>query len=1854
MSMIPRVGMLRLQNYGQICRRGNTLLVLLSLAAALTVLNIAPRRGEAQAQSTPVTTVSAASYSTVVAPESIVAAFGIGLATEVAAATTIPLPTTLAGTTVRVNGEAAPLFFVSPEQINYLIPAGTPPGEAVITVTAGDGRVSTGSVEIAAVAPALFTADSSGRGPLASLLLRVKPNGELIYEPLSVYDGTRFITKAFDFGEESDLLFLVLYATGVRQAATGSVRVNISGVEYAPQFSGPAGEFVGLDQINVALPRSFGGRGRIELLIRAVGAPASNSGEFEIGSGASSSAAPVEITSISTGMALAGEEIEIRGSGFAASPGENQALLIADDGLTAKAEVTSVSGDIMKVRVPFGAGSGQLRISRGQSEASIAMQVRTSVSGFVEEARMKPDGSIERVPIPGARVRLLGRPESERSVSADGSFVIPDPPAGSATVEILFPSEATLPFPTPRLKVPVRANRDNQLPAGTELFQIGGASFPAGLTEQLKAGSSPSQTSTLTYLLPGRTPANLPIGHFSSRIAQITPFGQAITPGAKLSFPNADAIPAGTEARLFKFDQTEESPTLGQFIDIGAAVVSADGQTVETSANAITEGSYYFVSIERPRATISGRVVESDSRPVPRAIVRARGQSAFTDGFGGFVLRDVPVLKDGGDKVRVEVSYQRPSGRVSRKDSAEVELVAGALATIGAEIVLDPVTTNVAPVIIAPATLALSAGEMRDFDLIALDPDSEEPLQLAISGSAAAFTTSSSQGEGVYRLRMSPNAAGSFTLDLTATDAANATSTHNIAVTVNQPDADTPIAQSQSVTTLEDTSREITLAGTAAGALSFTLLTQPSHGTLTGTAPNLTYTPAKDYNGADSFTFKVASGGAESGVAVVFIAVSPVNDAPVLSVPGPQSVNAGATLTFVLTAADPDGGQTLDLTATNLPSGATVTRVSAASWQMSWTPTFDQAGAYTVEFKVTDNGNPALSHAQDVTIDAGVLWAKLSGPEGGRIQVLYFSSGSTVFAGNAGGLLRSIDDGRSWSDATEGLRNLNVEAMTQIGATLFVATVGGGVHRSSNNGNSWEQVNNGLTDQSLNFIFASGNTLFAGTYFSGRVFRSTNMGASWAEIPTGLTQGSSPGLVEAMAVRGSELFIATSSDGVFRADLEGNNWMPARTGLPQSTDGAYDKVTSLAVSGNALYAGTFSGGVYRSVDGGVTWTAINTGLTQLTINGLAVSGANVYATAGGFYKLGGNDTWTQTGNGLVGPNPSLTHLAINGNTILVSNDLYGVYRSTDLGENFTFSNSGLNILNIGGIYSDGTTLYVSGESGAMFRSTNNGESMVLSRNGLPQSTYYDIAAIGSSIFVGSDSPQGIYRSTDGGQNWEPANSGIEDRRLERLLAQGNTLYAAGYDGVYRTTDLGESWSDLSNGLSNYWINCLAINGTTLFIGTDSSTKDGTAGPGILRSTNGGMSWEPANTGIALNGNGRLPSFFGLAVIGTTIYAGAVDENGIYRSTDNGATWEPARNGLTSTFILALVANGSTLFAADNLNGIYRSDDGAATWRKFDAGLTRRTITAIASHGNAVFAGGPGGLSRATPNIQSWSERSSGLTGKFVNAVTASGDLLYAGTLGNGVARSTDQGASWSAASTGLPPNANVQSVVSSGDTLFAGLFGDGVYRSTDQGASWSAFNTGLSNTFVNKLFVSGSTIYAGTDAGVFRSTVGSTGWTAVNAGLGALRVVSFTANAGVIYTGTDGGGVFRLNSDGESWTQINNGLTNLQVTALHISGALYAGTNGGGIFISRDGGENWTEINNDLPPRLSVFSFAASGKRIYAGSVYGVFVTEDEGQHWRQINSGLLETYVSGLAVSGDLLFAGTLKGGIFVSRIPQ
>jgi uncharacterized protein (TIGR03437 family) len=227
-----------------------------------------------------VANVSAASYSAAaISSEAIVAAFGAGLATVTQAANTLPLPTTLAGTTVRMQDSVgverlAPLFFVSPAQVNYLVPAGTALGEATVTVTGNDGTVSTGKVRIAVVTPGLFAANANGQGVAAALVLRVKANGQQIYESLARFDASlnRWVAEPIDLGQNSEQLFLILFGTGMRgRASLAGATATIGGTNAEVLYVGAQGDLVGLDQANLRLPRSLAGRGEVNVTLSVDG-----------------------------------------------------------------------------------------------------------------------------------------------------------------------------------------------------------------------------------------------------------------------------------------------------------------------------------------------------------------------------------------------------------------------------------------------------------------------------------------------------------------------------------------------------------------------------------------------------------------------------------------------------------------------------------------------------------------------------------------------------------------------------------------------------------------------------------------------------------------------------------------------------------------------------------------------------------------------------------------------------------------------------------------------------------------------------------------------------------------------------------------------------------------------------------------------------------------------------------------------------------------------------------------------------------------------------------------------------------------------------------------------------------------------------------------------------------------------------------------------------------------------------------------------------------------------------------------------------------------------------------------------
>ncbi len=220
--------------------------------------------------------VNAGSYQLNNSSNSIIASFGSNLSNRTMIANSLPLPTSLGGVSVLVDGQPAGLFFVSPSQVNYLAPDNLAPGSALVTVIKDGNVVAQGSLTLETASPSVFTSNANGQGVPAGLLLRVKSNGQQSFEPLARFESGRFVPVSIT-RQAGDRLFLVVYGTGLRDledtdgnSANGvaeNLQVTIGNSRANVIFAGAAPGFAGLDQINIEIPASANGS-NITLLIK--------------------------------------------------------------------------------------------------------------------------------------------------------------------------------------------------------------------------------------------------------------------------------------------------------------------------------------------------------------------------------------------------------------------------------------------------------------------------------------------------------------------------------------------------------------------------------------------------------------------------------------------------------------------------------------------------------------------------------------------------------------------------------------------------------------------------------------------------------------------------------------------------------------------------------------------------------------------------------------------------------------------------------------------------------------------------------------------------------------------------------------------------------------------------------------------------------------------------------------------------------------------------------------------------------------------------------------------------------------------------------------------------------------------------------------------------------------------------------------------------------------------------------------------------------------------------------------------------------------------------------------------------
>jgi photosystem II stability/assembly factor-like uncharacterized protein len=571
----------------------------------------------------------------------------------------------------------------------------------------------------------------------------------------------------------------------------------------------------------------------------------------------------------------------------------------------------------------------------------------------------------------------------------------------------------------------------------------------------------------------------------------------------------------------------------------------------------------------------------------------------------------------------------------------------------------------------------------------------------------------------------------------------------------------------------------------------------------------------------------------------------------------------------------------------------------------------------------------------------------------------------------------------------------------------------------------------------------------------------------------------------------------------------------------------------------------------------------------------------------------------------------------------------------------------------------------------------------------------------------------VFRSVNGGSTWSEADSGLlppNNCCLNALVIDpwnSGTIYAgtqiSGPDGsggsIYKSTDGGTNWQLMSfEQGAGVAVNAMAIDpqnpGNVYAAGST-----GTGGFSFKRSTDGGASWTRSDFGFRANIIGmvidpRNPK---------TIYLTSFNY-GIFKSIDGGASWNPLSLGRTNaqslescclSSVVIDAQNTSTLYAS-RTDGIFRSTDAGTTWNVLPfVGRPNsvRALTADPHASGTVYAATSQGAFKSTDYGATWTVINSGLRAMDVMSVavdTKNPGTMYVGTDFFGVFKSTDNGKSWGPASSGIDTGYPTESVVGlavdsqTPGTVHAATGGvecgtgelPGIYKSMDGGTTWS--DTKPSASCLSALIMdpeNSNRLYAGSwYQGVVESTDAGTSWTPANSGLpagvwgvfvSALAIAS--QNSGVLYASVGvatNQGLFKSTNGGGGWVPVNSGLpaypngANIEATALAIDPqnirtvyAAFAPYNavGGGLYTSPDEGGSWRNLFR--PPTANVYSVAINpqdSRTIYTGTDAGASWSTDGGQTWAPAASTIGRTRLLKIdPLNPNNLYAGG-PGGLF------
>ncbi len=628
------------------------------------------------------------------------------------------------------------------------------------------------------------------------------------------------------------------------------------------------------------------------------------------------------------------------------------------------------------------------------------------------------------------------------------------------------------------------------------------------------------------------------------------------------------------------------------------------------------------------------------------------------------------------------------------------------------------------------------------------------------------------------------------------------------------------------------------------------------------------------------------------------------------------------------------------------------------------------------------------------------------------------------------------------------------------------------------------------------------------------------------------------------------------------------------------------------------YIGAASGGIFKTIDAGATWIPIFDEQEMLSIGDIEISKNNT------------DIIWVGTGE----VNAGGGSLAYDGN---------GIYKSEDAG--LTWTARGLPAAgSIGKVLidpNDDETIFV-GAMGPLFR---------------------------------KDTNRGVYKSTDGGENWEQQllvsdSTGIIDMAIhpsngdivyaaswERIRRLNNRQYGGETSRIYRTQDGGDSWNELTNGLPSdpnskgrISIDISQSNPDVLYaFYTD---KVGNV-EGTFKTIDGGDSWVEVNS--ISNGTSYHWWFGG-------IFVDPTDENVIYnsgfvmdKSTDGGMTWGstfPNVHVDQHAMAFNTLVPGEVLIGNDG--GLYVStNDGNTSVKNNTLPITQfYRFYVDAQNPDKVYGGAQDNntIRTQTGGLSDWQAIYGGDGFQPIVDPTNT-NVIYALSQRGNLGKSTNNGASFNSALNGIPSSDTnnwdtaLELDPNDSQTLYYGT--QKVYKTTNAAGNWTAISPDLSDG-----------PYAG------------------NLDFGTVTTISVSSlNNNVIYAGTDDGNVWGTNDGGTNWNKLSDALPvrwvtkvlasreDVNVVYVTFSGYRY-GEDNGHVYKSSDSGLNWTNLSTTLPDIPINDIVQDRYGNLFLGTDIGVLASLDDGENWNPFGGNMPSVVVNDLFIheGTEYLYAAT------------